>query len=339
MTSPRDPEIAHRYTVLKQPARVIAGELHMSMDQVYESLRRQNIPRDLPGGTPRITDDIRAEIVRRYRDEKMGATTLAREFGIDKKSVYNILVKAGTGTRPQNDRTGDTYTTPASIAAKLAPTGRKRGSGATGQKALNEGAFDVLTNEAAYWLGYLICDGAVTRPAGRTSLRLFLLQGLCHLGHLQALKQFLQADNAITYGKHKDPAGVEQDHCCLAVTSLRLCEKLATYGMQGLKPTRHAQDARLLDHPHFWRGCVDADGSIAEAGKGLYLSGHEPLLAQWRVFVRKIGLDDVRTEQKPGCLVDHLRVDAARRVARAIYVDAPGTALPDKLARARTLAR
>jgi hypothetical protein len=326
--------IIHRYTKERVAVAIIAAEIGRTPDHVYEILRRNNIPRDLPGGAPKTDENIRLEILRRYQAGE-GATLLAREMGVSKKTVYNMLVRAGIGTRPVYDRTGTTYTTPESILAGVTPTGRGRGTGKTKQKDVNENAFAELTPEAAYWVGYLMCDGHILRPMARTNLKLMLRQSEKNVKHLESFKSFIQSKHKITHGTHLDPAGVLQEHCVIALVCMKLCQDLIAYGIDGLKPTRYARDPRLLNNRHFWRGCVDADGCV-QLHTEIYLSGHQPLLDQYEQYVLYFTGEKPRRNGQPGCFVSLSSARASRILAKELYQgDKP--VLPEKQRRASAM--
>lgn len=320
-------------------AAAIADRLKCSPDTIYTILKGYGVGRDNPGGSPATPDDKVAEVIRRYKEEKQGGTTIAKDLGISKKTVYNILGRAGLGTRPTSDRKGDSYAVARGILDGITPTGFRRGGSRDASQSINSTAFIELTAEASYWAGYLMCDGHIAGNGDDKSMRLFLRQSLKHIDHLESFKDFIGTSNAIQTGTHLDPAGVEQEHCCLTITNNPMCERLQRMGMIGLKPERKATDDRLLRNPHFWRGCVDADGTLILPDK-LRLSGHVPLLDQWQglcVDVTK-GAPPHRHEQ-PGCFVDSLSGERSRLMAAWLYLETPGQCLPRKLERARQMQR
>lgn len=91
-------EIIHEYQTLRKTPREIARLRKMTIDQVYWILRRNNIPRDMPGGSKAIGDVVVTQVLERYAAGS-GATTIARDLGIDKKTVYNTLRRSGVQTR------------------------------------------------------------------------------------------------------------------------------------------------------------------------------------------------------------------------------------------------
>lgn len=332
-----DREIIHAYTKERKSAREIAEEFGCSQDRVYNILRDHNIPRDIPGGSAPTAPDKKKAIIAAYLAGE-GATSVAKRFGVDKKTVYNLLVRSGHGTRPTSDRTGTTYSVPAGVLAGVTSTGRPRGKQRGDTKSRESNAFSELTDEAAYWIGYLMADGCISKNPHRPSRRLFLMQGRKHITHLEKLRSYIGCTNVITTGTHADPAGSIQEHCCLAVTSDSICDRLGAYGVTEGKPERSIKDARLLEHPHFWRGCVDGDGNISEDRSRVYLSGHLPLLAQWETYVRRVTGTAVHKEERPGCWVYSLTSVPSRALVAHIYLKNEGVCLPEKMRLARKMA-
>ncbi len=331
MTKLDSASIIHRYRDLKEAPSSIAADLGCTQDAIYNLLDDAGIKRDLPGGSPKTPDEKVKKIIQLY-DEGMGATSIGRQMGVDKKTVYNILVRAGKGTRPQHDRKGTTRTIPQGVLAGVLPTGGKRGGQMGHKKALDESVFDVLTDDCAYWLGYLMGDGCISKDPHRPSHRLFLTQSRKHEDHLLKLKGFLKTENLIVYGSHLDPAGKKQDHCALSVTSETICLRLIQYGVTMGKSERKVLDSRLLSNRHFWRGCVDADGCVY-GNDQMYLSGHLPLLEQWEAAITlQVKAESPTRAEQPGCWCFRSYGSSSRAITAWLYQ--PGDlSLPAKLRR------
>lgn len=58
-------------------------------------------------GMQKLTPEDEAGIIRRYSIDKLGANSVAAEFGVSKKTVYNVLNKHGVGTRSVASRRKD----------------------------------------------------------------------------------------------------------------------------------------------------------------------------------------------------------------------------------------
>ncbi len=282
-----------------------------------------------PGGRAPLPQSKIDELVRRYKAGE-GGTSIARDLGTSKKTVYNYLVRLGVGLRPKSDRNGTTYTLPAGILAGVTSTGRPKG-GTPGPKTFfREAAFAVLTDEVAYWLGFLTADGCVHSPKDRPTKRLFLRLSTKDRDHLERFKAFLGTTNAIVVKKHLDPAGVEQETCCLAVTSDPLCANLARWGILERKTGREVVHPELRDNRHFWRGCIDGDGCVyATPGTRVYLSGGRCVVEEWAAYVNRLTGWVMTINFQPGCFTGEVSGANARAVLRQMY-DVDGPHLPRK---------
>ncbi len=279
----------------------------------------------LRGGSPETPVHVREAILRAYYEAKRGATGIAREHGIDKRTVYNLLVKFGQGTRPRSNRRGDEYGKPKGILEGVTPTGRPTGGQRGVRLAVNEHAFDVLTPESAYWIGFLMADGCVSREHAGKSLRLSLRLSVKDREHLERFRAWLGSRHAIYEKDHLDPAGKPRRSCCLQIASEPLCTALCRWGVQPRKTGRKAPAPELENDRDFWRGCVDGDGSVYEGASRVYLSGGRPIVDAWSAWaLREYGaVMDVRHHVsfvgKVGCWVADCWRPEAQRLLKGLY--------------------
>lgn len=152
---------------------------------------------------------------------------------------------------------------------------------------LNENAFGAITEDSAYWLGFLTADGCITRnkrfPNSQPLLKVNL--GLEDLGQLQKLRTFLAFEGKIT---------ICAKYCCMAVSSRRIVEDLERYGVVARKSRRTVAHSLLECNRNFWRGVIDGDGGIyikaANNYPAVYLAGSDQLLRQFASYVLSAGL-------------------------------------------------
>jgi hypothetical protein len=149
---------------------------------------------------------------------------------------------------------------------------------------LNEAAFEVITDEAAYWLGFIMADGCISyeyRYSHPSSPRLRINLSPCDMGHLQKLKDFLGYEGIIALRDNGR-------YCALEITSSQLVESLAQYGVVERK-SRTASVMELNNNLHFWRGLIDGDGTLY-LSKYMYpslsLCGSENILNQFVDYVK-----------------------------------------------------
>ena len=76
-------------------------------------------------------------------------------------------------------------------------------------KHLNHEAFDIVTNDAAYWIGFLFADGSVIKQqkgAPQVQLRLSEVDR----GHLEKFRHFLDSTHAIGTSPPGNSADINQ---------------------------------------------------------------------------------------------------------------------------------
>lgn len=199
---------------------------------------------------------------------------------------------------------------------------------------LNEAAFDTITEESAYWIGFLMADGCVMqRPDGTWYLELGLAEP--DKEHVEAFGRFLESNAPIRTRIRKGYAN-RVPMSSIAVCSRRLCEALCRYGVVPRK-THIAKVIGLEDNRHFWRGAVDGDGFVTAKPQRnteiqcVGLTGAHSLLTQFAAFVEStIGVSPKL--QKSGTIY-HATVGSrkAEELAHLLYDDC-AVALPRKLA-------
>jgi len=155
-------------------------------------------------------------------------------------------------------------------------------------KGLDHEAFDAITNDAAYWIGFLFADGCVIRGR-RGSTRVQVRLSEVDRDQLVKLRRFLSGTNVIgnsppgNFGGYRSRASAR-----LTVNSRRLAERLLHLGRY-----EGPIAAELTESRHFWRGVVDGDGSIWISKRGYVsfsLVGSRRLLEPFLVFLKQRNL-------------------------------------------------
>lgn len=242
--------------------------------------------RGKPGGSPPTPPEVVARILHDYYDKKLGGNSVAKLHGVDKATVYNILTKHGKGMRPRSNRNGNEYGKAPGLVAKNTPSVLWRGGQRGVRLPVNEAAFDVRTPEMDYWLGFVMADGCISKESDGRSHRFMINLSAKDRGHLEALRRWLGSEHAIVDGQHLDPAGKLQYSCALAIASQPLCDALARYGITERKTTNEDVPPGMIDNRHFWRGCLDGDGSIYNHPAKAYLSGGKRIVEKWLAWAR-----------------------------------------------------
>ena len=134
-----------------------------------------------------------------------------------------------------------------------------------------------LTEELAYWLGFLLADGNLRRQGQRSwQTRINLAER--DKKHLQKFLDFLQSDYLI-YDCPKT------NSCMVTITSEALGELLINYGITPRKSRTARVDPRLVDNRHFWRGVFDGDGYIGKTNLRFGLGGTRDVCEKFTQFL------------------------------------------------------
>lgn len=184
----------------------------------------------------KLSSEQKEQIVSEYQAGD-STSLLARKYGVVKTNINNIL-RARIG----NLRTG------AETKRLMYP--------------VNEHAFDVLTEESAYWIGMLMADGCITTSGGSTYVNLALAEK--DTQHVRKFANFLGCVNHKITRVKRVKGGY---NARFGVASKILANKLAEYGVTQRKSHTAKPSNELLFNKHFWRGVIDGDGSIAVKNK------------------------------------------------------------------------
>lgn len=145
--------------------------------------------------------------------------------------------------------------------------------------SLRHDAFSTLTEESAYWTGFLMADGYVYDKHSKNQIRLSLKRS--DEQHIEKFKRWLGATQPITYPKD----GTE---VAIALSSRQMVLDLAIYGVLSCKSFTARASNKIALNRHFWRGVIDGDGclQIRENPPTLVLSliGSKALVMQFREF-------------------------------------------------------
>ncbi|MFG1838289.1 hypothetical protein ACGFH8_07615 [Micromonospora sp. NPDC049175] len=185
---------------------------------------------------------------------------------------------------------------------------------------LRHEAFDLLTPEACYWLGFLFADGCVTYRAGHLPQ---ISVGLAQRDrdHLVLLRAFLGSSSSIS---KPNPT---QGSCQFSVRSTRLAERMIVLGRY-----EGTLGERLDESRDFWRGVVDGDGSIGSYRRpGPRLSefaqfrlvGSQRLLDAFAVFLRSHGIHGLSVRPHKSIYTIGTTCGPAERIIGLLYAGAP----------------
>ena len=165
------------------------------------------------------------------------------------------------------------------------------------QYKLDETVFDTLTEESAYWIGCLLGDGNISiLKYGQKKLNIGL--AVKDENHLLKFRNFLKSNYKLEYlsphiCKGKDKEYLSQPSVRINITSKILVDKLKEFGVVPNKSFNASASDILLNNGDFWRGLIDADGTLDmysrpdnEYYPRLRLIGSEILMNQFLKFIK-----------------------------------------------------
>ena len=245
------------------------------------------------------------EIVRRYKaGEKY--RILAADFGVSDSCIWKVV--STRGAKMDRREVSDLEIAHARNYCRQARIIRPGATShvpasTTSRRGVDEFAFDIVTPEAAYWLGFLMADGSVQNGV-RHSLKIQLatIDGC----HVRKFRDFLKSGHKISVRPPRtfmspsisDKPINDSGSYSIVIHSHRLADVVCQYGVVPNK-SHVATVQKIASHPDFWRGVVDGDGHIGAVRKqGFGVCGSFSLMVQFSEFCQKIAPGAKRTMRK-----------------------------------------
>ena len=120
---------------------------------------------------------------------------------------------------------------------------------------MNENYFsNIDTPEKAYWLGFVLADGNISKSSN--TLTISLQRG--DSGHLYKFVKAIESNYSVK--DFINTSGSEQS--IVTVTSKIMKNDLASYGVVPNKSLIASAPKNIKFEKDFWRGCIDGDGTI-----------------------------------------------------------------------------
>ena len=262
----------------------------------------------------RMNPEQQAEMVRQYQAGESGPV-VAKRFGTTAPAVYLALDRAGVERRTVADYDYE-------------------------EPNIQHDFFDSIdTEEIAYWLGFITGDGCVTR-----SDEIVLSLSAKDADHVELWRATIGSNATCSvlsrpkqFGKYEWGCGTAR----VTIRSRRLAAALAEKGVVPAKTGQTTYPSGIPDdlEPHFWRGLVDADGTLFWGRKSpgerqfvLSLTGDRPIVARFRDFCcRRVPTKAHIQPNGPSIVKFSVTDSYAMAIARVLYAGA-------KIALARKLA-
>lgn len=313
--SPEQEALVVRRYSFGESALAISRTMNASVQTIHNTLRRCGVSTRPELTKRRLTPEQRSLIVETCLGG-VTATETAKIVGVSVESILRVL-------KSQNIRL---------------PKGRPR------VHETDDGAFDTLTAESLYWMGFLFADGCISEDDSG-SPRLICALAEKDTAHLTKLQTFLRTTNPISK-TDRTATSKGGPFARLSVRSKQLCAALKSHGFT-TKRQRSPSD-RLVRSRDFWRGCVDGDGAVgSNFQKGHWyaavrLAGQPPVLSAFQRFLTLNGLACpaiVPAGEKTGSVMEiETTGSTALAIIDTLYRNAPPTAvLERKNARAQAM--
>ena len=243
------------------PIEKLAQVYNIHYSTLYLILKKYGVKAIRKG---HLSDEQKKEAITLYQ-KGMTITAVGKQLEVGKHSVRRLIKKEGL-TRPQRVYQYD------------------------------DEVFDKITEESAYWIGFLMADGYVR--TGRYQFRLAVKLQTRDEEHLNKFRKFLKTDKPLYYEKYManimgQNGGELREYssvsfCC---DSERMVKNLRQYGIVPRKSTKE-KVVGLEDNKDFWRGVIDGDGSfgIVNTTRAVQLSlvGSRDLVNQFGDFAKTV---------------------------------------------------
>lgn len=246
-----------------------------------------------------LTDAERAEAVEEYVAGE-SAPKIAERLGVKSPAVYLALKKSGMLRRSNSDYSKE--------------------------EAIRHDFFSKInTGYKAYWLGFLIADGCVSRKG-----EIIIALKATDAGHISIWRAAVESKRRITRSEKMKSFGASHwlyKSARFVIKSNQMAGDLFDLGVIPAKTGRTVYPKGIPEalEADFWRGAVDGDGWLFWGKAGarkqftLGLTGNLELINEFRVFCRK-HVPTNASIQANGSIVRFVVTDSyAYRIANLLY--------------------
>lgn len=261
----------------------IGKELEVSENTVYNHVKKMGLKRRVV-----LTDKEKQNIINRIKNGET-YTAIAKDYKRDVSTISDIATSIGYKCKNNRNR----------------------------KYNFNEDFFEVIdTEHKAYWLGFIVADGAVCKTDKSTisdANRLYinisnndkeLLNIFCDDLNYDKTQVKSYIPNESTYSNNV--------MCKLNINSTKICEDLKKYGI--IKQKTGKEKFVLLDDalmPHFIRGFFDGDGTVYNTYQNgprithVGFSGNYIFLNNLKTYLKKQGIiknnNKITQEKRNNC--------------------------------------
>ena len=236
-----------------------------------------------------IPSSIMKEIINDYKVNNLSVPQLNKKYNYSNTVLYRELREYGIQIKSFED--------------------------AARKYKINQNVFNQITEQSAYWMGFIVTDGSFQK-------RLNTYQLVIHLSgkdenHLKKIRSFIQPDVKITHTK--------ENTCRIAFTSNKICEDIWKYGI-GINKTKEVElSEELIYNRDFWRGVVDGDGYLGYCENGnnkhrLEIVGSYSLLSYFIEYCKTI-IPNFKNNVRPHKNIYAVRLggNTAKIILKSLY--------------------
>jgi predicted transcriptional regulator len=283
-----------------------------------------NRKRNLKNTLPFIDEERKQIIIKTYR--RLGERErVAKELGEPLRLVVEILNDVG---EPMIKHKPTEHPTTGQLLTKTGKSWYKH--------ERNSAAF-ANPIKSAYWVGFMMTDGYVSKDKSVSGLYLSAVDD----EHVLKYKSFLGYQGNLTYTK--------DDQVAMFITDDKIKEDLIRWGVTPQKTFTASPHPSLMHNHDFWRGAIDGDGSILKLTGGhrtiTMMAASKSMMEAFQAYLEK--LYEKEYDIYESCHDDpkrqiqyHIGIHGfqARHLATILYDNAPqDQRLERKYERARAL--
>lgn len=156
--------------------------------------------------------------------------------------------------------------------------------------SINENAFfDTDEPECAYFYGWLLTDGNITKRKYGHQVSIQLKDTDSEI--LYSLSKYVNNGCDVKFRERFDKRTNKiYKSCSYSFSNYDLVQRLKSIGLEESKSLKEVAPENFLENSHFWRGVFEGDGYLSRSNEDLKLQicGSRELCSQWKDYCQSI---------------------------------------------------
>lgn len=314
----------------------------------------------------KLTKEQEKEVCLDYSTNLLSVSNISKKFGTSKSCIWDTLKREGVTLTEENRRKNrkkyftdkqekiieklyidgkltvskineqmncvygiKSSKTKISSVLKNRNISRRKSSDYDNRKLLSDDIYfsGELTEEKAYWIGFLMADGCIYKNVIEVGLEFDDFE------HIIKFRRCLKIESRPQFFVSlDDTTGKYRRTCKISFTNKKMIEDLNSYGVVSRKSTKEIALNGIEKNRHFWRGVIDGDGSITfgllKSGTRPFpkikLSGSKFLCKQFLDFIKNNIVGTSNTVKKvsgKNCFVISFQYKKAYNIIKYLYCD------------------